>query len=150
MRRRHQSGLGAVAAVVVLVLLAILAASIVRLSTASHAAMAQETQGARALAGARAGIDWGLFQVLRGGWVGCSGATTQTLDLRADNGVWVTVTCTGNAYNEGESTPGVARVQRVYTLTSVACNGASGACPDNTAAQGPRYVERMRVVTVME
>lgn len=150
MRRRRQSGLGALAALVVLVLLAILAASIVRLSASSQASFAQEFQAARAQAGMRAGIDWGLYQLLKGAWIGCNGGLSQTLDLRSDLGVYVTVSCATSSYFEGESSPGVPKSLRVYTLTAVACNGSSGSCPDNTAAQGPQYVERKRILTVVE
>lgn len=148
-KRLAQRGFGAIAAVAVLVLLAVLAATVVRLGSGRQASLAQDVQAARAQAAARAGVDWGLFQLLKGSWVGCSTAQSQTLDLRADTGMRVTVTCTGRSYNEGETSPGVARVVRVYRLQSVACNGATS-CPDNTAATGPQYVERAREVTVTD
>ncbi len=146
---RIPRGLGAIGAVVVLVMLAVLAATVVRLSSGSQASLAQDLQAARAQAAVRAGIDWGLFQVLKGGWVGCSATQTQTLDLVTDTGMRVTVSCSGRSYNEGESSPGVARVVRVYRVQAVACNG-SAACPDNTAAAGAQYVERAREVSVTD
>jgi MSHA biogenesis protein MshP len=150
MNNRHQSGFGAIGAVVVLVLLAVLAATVVRLSSGSQASLAQDVQAARAQSAVRAGIDWGLFQVLKGTWVGCTAAQTQTLDLRSDTGMRVTVTCTGQSYAEGETSPGVTRTVRVYRLQAVACNGSSGTCPDNAAAAGAQYVERARSVTVTD
>lgn len=150
MKRRAQQGLGALAAVVVLVLLALLAASMVRLSAGAQAGMAQEVQGARAQAAVRAGIDWGLYMVLKAGWSGCSAAApqSQTLDLRSETGFRVTVSCTGSSYNEGESAPGTAATATVYLLRAVACNGDAASCPDNAAALGAQYVERQREVTV--
>lgn len=147
--RRWQRGFGAIGAVVVLVMLAVLAATVVRLSSGSQAGLAQDLQAARAQAAVRAGLDWGLFQVLKGAWIGCTAAQSQTLDLSADTGMRVTVTCSGRSYNEGESTAGVPKVVRVYRVQAVACNGSS-ACPDNTAATGAQYVERAREVSVTD
>ncbi|WP_374435105.1 MSHA biogenesis protein MshP [Inhella sp.] len=146
-------GLGALAALVVLVLLALLAASVVRLSVGAQAGMAQEVQGARAQAAVRAGLDWGLYKLLKpgGGWSGCGVAVppiSQTLDLRSETGFRVTVSCTGTAYKEGEASPGTAATTTVYQLRAVACNGQVANCPDNAAALGAQYVERQREVTV--
>ena len=144
-----QGGFGAIGAVVVLVLLAVLAATVVRLGSGSQASLAQDLQAARAQAAVRAGLDWGLFQVLKGTWVGCSAAQTQTLDLVADTGMRVTVTCSGRSYNEGETSAGVAKVVQVYRVQAVACNGSTS-CPDNAAAAGAQYVERARELTVTD
>lgn len=149
MKQQQQRGLGALAAVVVLVLLALLAATVVRLSSASQSASAQDVQGARAQAALRAGIDWGLYQLFRGTWQGCSSAQSYTLNLTADIGANVTVSCSGTTtYNEGLLSNGSARRVRVIRLMAVACNAAS--CPDNSAAARPQYVERMRELTVSE
>lgn len=145
----RQRGFGAIGAVVVLVLLAVLAATVVRLSSGSQASLSQDLQAARAQAAVRAGLDWGLFQVLKGAWIGCSAGQSQTLDLSADTGMRVTVTCTGRSYNEGETSPGVPKVLRVYRVQAVACNG-TGTCPDNAAATGAQYVERAREVSVTD
>jgi hypothetical protein len=89
--------------------------------------------------------------VLKGSWVGCSSAQTQTLDLRADTGMRVTVRCTGSGViQEGESSPGVPRNVRVYLLESWACNGSASSCPDDAAATGLHYVERYRRTTASD
>jgi MSHA biogenesis protein MshP len=137
-----QRGLGAIAVIMVLVLLSALAAAVVRLSQGSHTGLALDLGAARASAAARAGVDWGLFQAFKGSWTTCAGAS-QTLDLVADTGMHVTVTCNSSAYNEGESAPGTPRVVRIYTLDAVACN-SGGTCPDAAAAARPGYVERRR------
>ena len=145
MSSRSERGLGAIAAVVVLVLLAVLAAAVVRLSFSSQGIAAQALQAARAVQSARAGLDWGMHQVLFGAWVGCAGNLSQTLDLRSSNGMRVSVRCLSvSSYTES----GVA--QRVYLLDAVACNGAAASCPDNAAASGAQYVERKRQLLVSE
>ena len=141
---RPPRGFGAIAAIVVLVVLATLAAAIVRVGHAAQMGSAQDVLGARAWAAARAGTEWGLFQAFKGGWSACAGAS-QTLDLRSEAGVLVTVTCSSTVYNEGESAPGTAQTVRLYTINAVACNGTS-ACPDNARAVQPGYIERRRQV----
>lgn len=141
---RRARGLGAVAIIVVLVGLSALAAAIVRLSVAASATVAQDVLATRATAAARAGLQWGLYQAFKGGWTACA-AATQTLDLVADTGMRVTVSCDSRSWNEGESAPGVPRTLRTYTLEAVACNGASS-CPDAGRAVQPGYVERKMLV----
>ena len=141
---RTQSGFGVMGALVTLVVLAAIAAAVVRLGWVSQVGYAQDLQGARAQQAAIAGTEWGLFQALRGSWTTC-GTGSQNLDLRATLGFMVTVTCSYTQYNEGESSPGVARTVKVYTIDAVACPSATG-CPDNAAAAGSTYVERRRQV----
>lgn len=143
--RRAQQGLGALAAIVVLVLLAVVAAAIVRLGSGQQAALAQDLQAERAALAARAGIEWGLFQAFKGSWTTCAAGTSQTLDLAADTGMRVTVSCSSTVYNEGESAPGTPATLRVFTLDAVACNSTS-ACPDASRATQAGYVERRRQV----
>ncbi|MEO5687417.1 MAG: MSHA biogenesis protein MshP [Burkholderiaceae bacterium] len=141
--RAHSRGFGSIAILVVLVMLAALAAAIVRLSSSAQASSALDTLGTRADQAARAGVEWGLYQALKGSWTTCS-ATSQTLDLRADLGMMATVTCSSTAYNEGETSPGVAKVVRVYTIDATGCN--SSTCPDNARAVQSGYVERRRQI----
>ncbi len=138
--KTRQRGLGAITIIVVLVLLAGLAAAIVRLGSAAQTTAAQELLAARAAQAARAGLQWGLYQAFKGPWTACAG-TSSTLDLGAENGMRVTVSCSSTLYNEGESAPGTPATVRVYTLDAVACNSAS-ACPDNALVARPGYVER--------
>lgn len=131
-----------------LVVLATLAAAVVRLGRSAQASTAQDTHSLRANAAARAGLEWGLYQAFKGGWTACSSAS-QTLDLRSDLGVWVTVQCDSSVYNEGETAPGTPRQVRVYTISALACNGTAS-CPDNTAAAGSGYVEHLRQVVATD
>jgi MSHA biogenesis protein MshP len=141
--RSSLRGFGSIAILVVLVMLAALAAAIVRLSAGAQSSSALDTLGTRADQAARAGVEWGLYQAFKGSWTACAGAS-QTLDLRADMGMVVTVTCTSATYNEGETSPGVPKVLRVYTIDAIGCN--SSACPDNSRPAQGNYVERRRQV----
>lgn len=93
-------------------------------------------QPTRASAAARAGIEWGLYQAFKGSWTACSN-TSSTLDT--GNGLRVTVLCDSRSFNEGESSPGVARTVRAFTIDAVACrsSSASSPCPDAAAAVQP-------------
>jgi len=124
---------------------------VVRLTWTQQTTLAQDIDSARAFQGAYAGTQWGMYQALRGSWTTCAGAT-QTLDLRSSMGVRVTVSCTSDVYNEGETTAGTGTpvTVRLYTITAVACNGAAATCPDNASVTRPNYVERMRVAKVAQ
>ena len=140
---RRQHGFGALVAIVVLVVLAALAAAIVRFGGVAQVTTTHSLLAARAAQAAAAGTDWGLYQALKGTWVGCTNVS-QSLDLSASTGLYVTVTCTSRGYNEGETSPGTPRFVRMYTIDAVACSSPS--CPDNSAATTPHYVERRRQV----
>jgi MSHA biogenesis protein MshP len=137
-------GLGAIAALVVLVLLASISAAIVRLGWTQQTTFAQDIDSSRASQTAQAGIQWGLYQVFKGSWTACA-SPTQTLDLRTQTGFIVTVTCAYTDYNEGESSEGVSKSVRLFTVEATACT-TSTACPDASSVASPNYVERrMRV-----
>lgn len=149
----RQQGFGAIAAIVVLVILAVLSGAIMSISTTQQTSAAQDVLSARAWQTARAGNEWGLFQALQGGtWSGaaCDAVTlSQTLDLRAETGFSVTVSCQSWPYSEGEETPGTPKTVRVYRITAVACPAA--ACPVNDATvAGAGYIERTRVVVATD
>ena len=158
---RRQRGFGAIAAIVVLVILALLAAAVVSISTTQQITAAQDVQSARAWQAARAGNEWGLYKALKKEAWSANPADTcitaprnATLDLTADTGFFVTVTCTSLPYSEGEGEEEAdpvtsklgPRELMVYQLKAVACPVAAG-CPANGAAvAGAGYVERTRVV----
>ncbi len=137
-------GLGAVSVIVVLVLLAAVAAAVVRFGVQGQTMVQQDVQALRANAAARAGIEWGLYQALKGSWASCSNAS-QTLDLSADGGMRVTLACSSSVYNEGKDSSGADQPVRMFTIDAVACNSSSS-CPDATAAVRSGYVEARRQV----
>lgn len=143
-RPRHR-GLGVVAVIVVLVALASMAAAVLRMGQQASTVTAQDLQGAMASAAARSGVEWGLYQALKGAWTSCSN-TSQTQDH--GNGLRVTVSCDSRVFNEGELSPGTPQTVRVFTLDAVACTSstATTACPDAAAAVRSGYVERRRQV----
>lgn len=146
MKRARQRGFGAIFAVVVLVVLAALAAAIVSFGTTQQLDAAADVLGARAWNAARTGTEWGLYQALR---KNTCNATATTLDLSADTGFWVSVSCVASAsYREGEieSSPGTftPRTVTLYRIEATACNSAT--CPDASAATTPGYVERKRQI----
>lgn len=154
---RRQRGFGAIAAIVVLVILAALAAAIVSVGTSQHITSAQDVLSARAWQAARAGNEWGLFLARNDmDWgaasTSCDTASrSATLDLTADTGFSVTVSCDSWLYNEGEqANPApppdfIAATVRIYRITAVACPAAACPVTDATVA-GVGYVERTRVV----
>lgn len=143
-RRQLQApqGLGAVASIVVLVLLSGLAASIARLGWTEQVTFAQDIDTARATQAANAGIEWAMYQALKGSWASCpeNGSTQSTLDLRAQTGFMVAVSCASKVYVEG---PTASDTTRLYSLEAIACN-SSTACPDDARLPSPTYVERRR------
>ncbi|MEK6669204.1 MAG: MSHA biogenesis protein MshP [Pseudomonadota bacterium] len=147
--RTSARGFGAVAAMIVLVLLATLAAAIVRLNWTQQMGSAQDIGASRAAQAAQAGVQWGLYQALKSGWKTSCGAA-ETLDLRADTGFRVTVSCASTDYSEGESVSGTPQTIRLYTLTAVACNGTANTCPDADSVAGPGYVERRQEVQAVD
>ncbi|OHC69145.1 MAG: hypothetical protein A2045_08580, partial [Rhodocyclales bacterium GWA2_65_20] len=143
------------------VILAVLAAAIVSVGSTQQITSAQDVMSARAWQAARAGNEWGLYEVLQttGVWyegaandpcpatgaLGHGTAVSTTLDLEVDTGFHVTVTGDCWRYNEGESAPGTAQTVRIYRIAAVACSAAT--CPASGAAvASPGYVERTRTV----
>lgn len=144
--RGINGGFALVSAIFLLVVLAALGAFMVTLSTVQHITSAQDVQGSRAYQAARAGIEWGVYQVMapeNANYGLTSSFTTQyacpagasALNTLAGTlaGFNVSVTCARSTYDEGGN-----RVS-VYRLTSTATSGAAGTTT---------YVERQLSATV--
>lgn len=141
---RRQRGFLIIAAVFLLVVLAGLVAYLTTVSTTSQAASAADQNSARAYQAARAGVEWGAYQLLRtsGSFkTTCDGVTaTSTSNLAFPSTLapfTATVICTRVTVTEG------AASVRAYRLVSNACNvpTGGGACP-NAASTAATYVER--------
>lgn len=135
--RSRQTGAALITALFLLLLFAGLAAAMLNLGTAQQAALAQDVRGARALQAARAGLEWGFYQVLDPAHASvvppsdpswphlpdCPPAT----DLDVD-GFKVSVSCsrspTGNPGYYEEA--GNRRRLRVFTLIATASAGTLG------------------------
>ena len=75
MKRRasRSSGFALVTAIFVLVVLALLGAGMVALSTTQHVGQARDLLGTRAYFAARAGLEWGVYQVTATASLGAAG-----------------------------------------------------------------------------
>ena len=143
------------AAIFLIVVFAAIGAYLVTIATGQVEAASQDEQATRAYLAARAGVDWGAYQLLRrpdvspapaAGEFGptCSGgAATETLTLGALGGpaggdsFRVKVDCTRSTEAEGGVTV------EVFRITSTGCNRAL--C---TAAGDAGYVERQLELVV--
>ena len=128
----QQRGIGLAAAIFLLLVIGALIAFLVRMSGLQHSTAALDVQGARAYQSARAGIEWGVYRVLRDSSCVASSSFTLAADL---SDFTVTVQCSDTPYTEIDATP-----KHVYSIVATACNRPSGgACP---GLVGPFYVER--------
>ena len=147
-RTRHARGFLVIAAVFLVVVLAALVGYLMTVSTTSQAASAADINAARAYQAARAGIEWGAYQVLRnpsGSFTTstCAGGGPTKVDLAlAGNlaGFTATVTCTSSGTSEGATA-----TVTTYAIRSSGCNEST--CP-NTATTSAVYVERDLRLTI--
>lgn len=127
-----QRGFSMVTAIFLLVILALLGAFLVRVAGMQHAGSALDVQSTRAYQAARAGIEWGLYQIMDpantvGGPAAlptCFGATPLTLQGTL-SGFAVNVTCTRHPDNVTTYTE-LNRVVAVYEITAQAATGTAG------------------------
>ena len=143
-RACRQRGFSLPTAIFLLVTLAMLGAFVVSVTGFQQKASTLDIQGSRALQAARAGVEWGAYQVLRGanvppGVPGCFAATNLTFDGTSMSGFTTTVTCTRTTHSELTAT--------VYMdqITAVACNQTP--CP-NAAPTSADYIERQITTTI--
>lgn len=157
MTARSTSGAGFVlpSAIFLLVILASLAAFLVRVSTTQSTTSAQDVQGARAYQAARAGVEWGLYQVLDPGnvtvvapsnaaWPNQPACVSGSITVE---GFAVDVMCSASDYFEAGNnrrirvfrltanahvgTLGtIARIEREVAVTVSKCRTADGVAPD--------------------
>jgi MSHA biogenesis protein MshP len=140
--QRRQRGFLIIAGIFLLVVLAGLVAYLMTGSTTSQAASAADFNSARAFQAARAGIEWGSFQIIRnsGGSFAtstCTGGAPAQVDLTfagtALANFTARVTCTSTVGVTEGGVPVTA-----YRITSNGCNLA--VCP--TVTSSATYVER--------
>lgn len=133
-----------VAAIFLLVVLAALGTLMLTFSNTQQLTSAQDVQGSRAYWAARAGIEWGIYQVLDPGnttavapadpgWPNlpaCPAPTSLSLEPFA-----VMVTCNRSDYQENGSIKSIA----VYRFEATASTGTAGS---------PNFIERRLLATV--
>jgi len=148
-RARH-AGFTLVSVLFIVVVLAALGGALAGISVRQQLGSAAELEGARALQAARAGLEWGAFQVLRvpappAAAPACFGSTS--FAPPATPGMTVTVSCTRTP-GSGTLSDGTTALA-FFQLVASACNAPSGgACPAVGTPQ-PTYVERQLTWTVV-
>lgn len=147
-----EAGFSAVTAIVILVILAVLGAAIVTITGTRSTSVALDVLGSKAYQAARAGIEWGAFQIRNPENTNnpvrydCTvPATTHFALAGALTGFTVSVTCSSTDSTE------FGNAVRIFQLVANACNvpvgAAPGTCP-NTVTNF-NYVER-QVTAVLE
>lgn len=137
--KKLQKGFSIVSAIFLLVVLAFLGTAMITFSNTQQLSSAMDVMGSRAYQAARAGVEWGDYQVLRNG-----GACAPSTNLPAGtlggtlSGFTVTVACKAVAASEVSAATGTVTV---YELTSTASQGAAG---------NPDYVERRIQATIAQ
>lgn len=114
--RRPSGGFALVPALFLIVIVGLLAAAALRLAVGQQQTVTIALQQARALAAARAGVDWAAYLALNGS---CAGGTLN-LSEAALAGFTVVVTCTASAYTEGSNS------YQSYAISATATQGAYG------------------------
>jgi MSHA biogenesis protein MshP len=117
-------GFALIPALFLIVVLGALAAVAVRVSSGQTQTVVMSLQQARALAAARAGIEWGANRALGGN----CGNTTLNLTETSLNGFQVVVSCSAVSFAEGAAT------LNSYSIVSTATVGSYG---------NPDYVRRV-------
>ena len=138
-------GFSLVTAIFLLVVLSGLGAVMMTFFTAQQQSSALDVLGSRAYQAARAGVEWGAFQVIRssvGGGISCAaapGAANTPPALAGSLAPFsVSVTCVASAHAEVTAASGTLTV---YSLTSVATRGSAGQAD---------YVERQIAASIAQ
>jgi MSHA biogenesis protein MshP len=116
--RCAQRGMSLVVAIFLIVVIASLSALAVSLGTAAGASTNLQLQADRALAAARAGLEWGAYRALVQN--SCAASTVLNLHQAALNGFRITVSCTRANHNEGSLN------YAIFDLVSFAQSGTFG------------------------
>jgi len=131
-----QKGFSIIMAIFILIVLSLLGSYMVKLSGVQHATAVSAIQGARAYYAARAGIEWGIAQLLNND--SCAASSALTI-----NNFAISVDCSdqGIIYNEGDlNSNGVADDDfYIYKIKSTA---------SYSNFTSPNYVYRHLEITV--
>jgi MSHA biogenesis protein MshP len=143
--RRLQRGFSLVSAIFLLVVIAAMGAFAVTLSNNQHQSDAMDVMGKRTYQAARAGMEWGLFQIIQSNVAGttfasaCQTATYPSSVTLAgatfSNYLPVAVTCSATSAVD-------ASTVWIYTLTASAATAAPAGSTD--------YFERQLSVTIAQ
>jgi MSHA biogenesis protein MshP len=144
-RQSRQRGFSLVSAIFLLVVIAAMGAFAVTLSTNQHQSDAMDVMGKRTYQAARAGIEWGAFQIIQSNVAGTTfAAACQTAAYSSSvtlsgtvfsNYLPVAVTCSATSAVEASNV-------WIYTLTASAATAAT--------VGGSDYFERQLSVTIAQ
>ncbi len=123
--RIRPCGFALVPALFLVVVLGALALVAIRVGAGQQHTVTMGLLQARALAAARAGIDWGAYRALNGS---CAPSTTLNLTEAALDGFTLTVACDATAFANGAAT------SHAYVINASAISGTYGQ---------PDYVRRV-------
>lgn len=123
--RLHLRGFALVPALFLVVVLGALALVAIRVGAGQQHTVTMGLLQARALAAARAGVEWGAYRALNGS---CASSTTLNLSEAALSGFAVTVGCGSTAFANGAAT------SHAYVINASAVSGTYGQ---------PDYVRRV-------
>lgn len=147
MTSAKQHGFSLVTAIFLLVVLSGLGAMMVSFFTAQQQSSALDVLGVRVYQAARAGVEWGAFQVLPNSAAAFAsncraGATSQVISPLAGSlaPFTVTVSCSAISKDEGARTAASGNPLWLYSIVSVASYGANAGSPD--------FVERRLEATI--
>ncbi len=135
--KNYQSGFSLISAIFLLVVIAALGLFTVTISTTQQHSSAMDVLGSRAYQAAKAGIEWGVYQLTVPAVPATCATLTQPI-MPADTQLslfTVTVVCNATAWTEGTAS------FSVYQLTSTAKTGVVGSLG---------YFERQLTATVSE
>ena len=126
--RAKGGGFALVPALFLIVVLGALGAVAVRLGNGEQHAVTMGLVQARALAAARAGVEWGAYQALTNPLHSCAASTTLSLTEGSLNGFSVVVSCSATSFANGSAT------NTSYSILAAATAGTYGQ---------PGYVKRV-------
>jgi MSHA biogenesis protein MshP len=140
---RRARGFAMAVVIAVLVVFGVLGASLVVISNTQQVGLGLDLQGVRAYHAARAGLEWGIYHVLRTGFGGCDGIDGRVISFTGNlAGFRATVACSRTPHDEG------AAPINMHAITVTACNDS--ACPTAASPPPAGYVERQLRVTVSQ
>jgi MSHA biogenesis protein MshP len=131
--RKRSGGFALVPALFLVVVLGALALVAIRVGTGQQQAVTLSLMQTRALAAARAGIEWGAYRALVNG--SCVASTTLNLTEAALKGFSVIVTCSATSFANGEAN------NNCYVISAATTFGTYGQ---------PTYVHRVVSATLTD
>jgi len=129
--KKRQQGFSIISAIFLIVVLAFLGIAMVSFSTSQHESSAMDVMGTRAYQAAKAGIEWGAYQVLPNSAAAFAtacrlGPVSSPVAVPVDStvsGFNIQVDCHSSAHSDVSAAGGLVRI---YEITSTANRGVAG------------------------